>query len=385
MSPQVRCPSCSQFVDPQARTCPYCKVELGIAAVMAAQALASLAVIPSEGPLTPEILVPRIGEYLIEKGALTQADLDRALVYSRQLAEEGSPQLVGQVLLELGLVPRETLDQVITEQILQLQIALQQTNQQLEQRVQERTRELQNALNSLAELDKLKLNFVANVSHELRTPLTHMRGYLDLMDDGTLGELSADQRQAVDVMLRSETRLEDLINELIQFSQVSKEQFGLLLEEQELGELVNSVLPEYTAKAQEHGLVLEMEITQQRLPVMVDKEKLCWVITELIGNAIKFTPPGGRVKIMVWQEGLSAFCMVADTGIGIASNRMEEVFAPFHQLDGSVTRHYGGVGLGLALVKKIIEAHGAEINVQSVEGQGSRFEFHIPVLTCSHG
>ena len=381
MSPQVRCPRCNQPVDSQARTCPFCDVDLARAAVLASQALTSTAMISPDAPMTPEILVPRIGDYLIERGALTQVDLDRALAHSRELAQQGKPRLVGQVLLDLELVDRETLDQVITEQILQLQNALQQTNQQLEQRVQERTRELQNALNKLSELNQLKSNFVANVSHELRTPLTHLRGYLDLMDDGTLGELSEDQRLALEVMLRSEGRLEQLIDELIQFSLASSEQLILDLEIIDFNTLVSSVIPKMAIKAQNNGLALEMELADRLPPVKVDEDKLTWVVMELLDNSIKFTPRGGRVKIAVRQDIQELCCSVTDTGIGIAQDRLAEIFTPFHQLDSSVTRRYGGVGLGLALVKKIMEAHGAAIKVQSLEGKGSQFEFRLPIYS----
>ena len=334
--------------------------------------------------MTPEILVPRIGDYLIERGALTQADLDRALAHSRELAKQGKPRLVGQVLLDLGMVNRETLDQVITEQILQLQNALQQTNQQLEQRVQERTRELQNALNKLSELNQLKSNFVANVSHELRTPLTHLRGYLDLMEDGTLGDLSEDQRLALEVMLRSEARLEELIDELIQFSLSSSEQLILDLEVVDFGKLVSSVIPKMAVKAQNNGLALEMELADRLLPVKVDEDKLTWVVMELLDNSIKFTPRGGKVKVAVRQDDHDVCCTVTDTGIGIPQDRLSEIFTPFHQLDSSVTRRYGGVGLGLALVKKIIEAHGAAIKVKSLEGRGTQFEFRFPICSSSY-
>lgn len=378
MTPQVSCPRCNQPVDSQARTCPHCGVDLARAAVLASQALTAVTVSP-DAPMTPEILVPRIGDFLIERGALTPEDLGRALQRSKELASQGKPSLVGQVLLEMGLVDRETLDQVITEQILQLQNALQQTNQQLEQRVQERTRELQNALSKLSELNQLKSNFVANVSHELRTPLTHLRGYLDLMDDGTLGELSEDQRLALDVMLRSESRLEQLIDELIQFSLSSSEQLILDLQMVDFGKLVSLAIPKMAVKAQNSGLALEMELADQLPLVKIDQDKFTWVVMELLDNSIKFTPRGGRVKIAVRQDSQDLCCTVVDNGIGIPQDRLAEIFTPFHQLDSSVTRRYGGVGLGLALVNKIMEAHGGKIDVQSVEGKGTKFEFRLPI------
>jgi len=200
MSNNVACPNCGELVDPQERVCPHCEVALGFAAALYEQTVASLLASDDKTPIAPEILVPRLGEYLIERGVLTSGQLQVALEYSSGLSARGEHRLVGQALLELGMVDREMLDQVVTEQILQLQNALQLSNKKLEERVQERTRELQNALNKLAELNQLKSNFIANVSHELRTPLTHIKGYLDLLSDESLGTLSKEQLRALRTM-----------------------------------------------------------------------------------------------------------------------------------------------------------------------------------------
>jgi signal transduction histidine kinase len=381
MKTQVKCPRCNQPVDTQARYCPHCQVDLARAAVLASQALTALKPAKVTGSLTPEVLVPRIGDYLIERGALTRDDLEIALARSRELEAQGEPRLVGQVLLEMGLVERETLDAAITEQILKLHEALRQTNRQLEQRVQARTRELQNALDKLSELNQLKSNFIANVSHELRTPLTHIRGYLDLMIDGSLGDISEDQHLALEVMLRSEGRLEELIEELIQFTLASSEMLMLDLSIVDFSKLVSSAISKTITKAQRKHLALEMELNDPLPQVNADEDKLTWVVMELLDNAVKFTQSGGRVKIAVRQVEQMLYCSVTDTGIGIPKERLPEIFAPFHQLDNSVTRRYGGVGLGLALVKKIMEAHEANIKVQSVEGKGTRFEFSLPIYT----
>jgi signal transduction histidine kinase len=379
MSTLVPCPRCNQPVDSQIRVCPHCGVDLARAALLAEHALASVTAAPVSGPITPEILVPRIGEYLLERGVLSQADLDRAVTYHQQEAAEGKRHLMGQVLLEMGLVDRETLDQVITEQILQLQSALQQTNRQLDQRVQERTRELQNALVKLSELNQLKSNFVSNVSHELRTPLTHLRGYLDLMSGGSLGPLSEDQRSALRVLLRSEARLEELIDELIQFSLASSEALFLDLKAVDLYQVVTAETSKAADKIRARGLSLTLNLSAGIPAVRVDEEKIAWVVHELLDNAIKFTPSGGRITVSLRNESQLIFCSVSDTGIGIPPSKVSEIFEPFHQLDGSVTRRYGGVGLGLSLVRKIIEAHGSSIEVYSEEGKGSQFEFYLPI------
>jgi signal transduction histidine kinase len=317
---------------------------------------------------------------LIEKGVLTQVDLQHALEFSRKPGPDGHQRLVGQALLELHLINRETLDQVITEQIFQLHTALQQSNLKLEQRVKERTQELQTALIKLAELNQLKSNFISNVSHELRTPLTHIRGYLDLLYDGSLGEISNEQEIALDVMLRSEARLEELIEKMIQFSLEATGQFTLQLKPGNLREIVDHALQQAKIKAINRPVTLSIDLGDDPCPVMADQEKIQWVVMELVNNAIKFTPPGGIVKVGLDKDTDNAQFYVIDSGIGISPERQTEIFEPYHQLDGSSTRHYGGIGLGLALAKKIIEAHGSIVQVTSEVDQGTYIQFALPII-----
>jgi signal transduction histidine kinase len=151
--------------------------------------------------------VPRLGDYLIEKGLISMDNLQKALDFQKQKAENGKPQLLGQVLVNLGMIEQPVLDKVVTEQIFQLQQALKLSNQTLEARVSERTSELQQALKQLTNLNTLKTNFVSNISHELRTPLAHMVGYLELLRGEDLGPLTAEQQKALDVMLKAYNRI----------------------------------------------------------------------------------------------------------------------------------------------------------------------------------
>ena len=380
MDSQLPCPNCGELVNQLELECPNCGVNLALAAVKREQEVIAKINLNPSIPITPEILVPRVGELLIERGVLTQAGLQRALKYSKKPGPDGQQRLVGQALLELKLIDRETLDQVITEQILRLHTALQQSNLKLEQRVKERTQELQSALNKLAELNQLKSNFISNVSHELRTPLTHIRGYLDLMNEGSLGELSQEQAIALDVMLRSEARLEELIEKMIQFSLEASGQFTLQLKTANFNQVVELALKQAKIKATNRPVGLEIDLGGEPCFVRMDQEKIQWVIMELVDNAIKFTPPGGKVKVGLEGEAEIAQFYVADTGIGISPERLSEIFEPYHQLDGSSTRHYGGIGLGLALVKKIIEAHGSSVDVTSQTGQGTFIQFGLPII-----
>lgn len=378
MAPVQICPRCSQVVDPAMRECPHCGVDLALAAILVTEQEFNAPVLASQSaPLTPEILVPRLGDILLEKKLIEPSELQRGLDYQKQLLAENKPRLLGQVVLELNLIDREILDQVITEQIFQLQAALQKSNLQLEQRVRERTRDLQDALSKLSELNQLKSNFISNISHELRTPLTHIKGYLDLLADGSLGGLSEEQHLAVDVMQRSEIHLEELIENLLRFSIISRGEFTLHKTPVTVFELVKSVITRTEKKAQARSIDLQTYL-QDNLPrVYVDAEKMTWVLLQLLDNAVKFTPKGGHVAICADREEDGVNMCVIDSGIGIPPDRIQEVFEPFHQLDSSETRRYGGTGLGLALVKRILEAHGTLVKVQSVIEKGTRVEFFL--------
>jgi signal transduction histidine kinase len=330
--------------------------------------------------LTPEMLVPRMGEYLIHKGLISAESLQKALNYQQEATGHGNPILLGQALIDLKLLERADLDQAVTEQIMQLRSALQAANRTLERRVEERTVELQKALERVSELSQLKANFVSNISHELRTPLTHIKGYVELLVTESLGTITEEQRHALQVSQQSTTRLEALIEDLILFSLSSRGELSILHENMDLRRMVNLVVKSATSKADERGVNLDIIIDEDVPHVQADAQKLSWVLNQLIDNGIKFTPSGGRVVVTVKREGENLVIVsVTDTGIGIPSNRLNDIFEPFHQLDGSSTRKYGGTGLGLSLVRQIIEAHGSMIEIQSIEGRGSTFKFPLLV------
>lgn len=328
--------------------------------------------------LTPEVLVPRLGEYLVQQGHITEEDLKKALVYQQRKQDKSKHWLLGETLLELGLIDRPTLDQAITEQIIQLRNALEDANRYLEHRVQERTAELQLALRKLSELNQLKANFVANISHELRTPLTHVKGYIELLATESLGALTEEQKKALQVSQRATTRLESLIDNLVLFSQAARGELSLHITPVNLNKVVTDILNYSNPKALDRNITLNAEIKPNLPLVKADEEKISWVILQLMDNAIKFTPAGGKVGLSIKREADTLVKVsVTDTGIGIPKNRLHELFEPFHQLDGSSTRRYGGTGLGLALVRQILETHGSVIDVQSEEGKGTTFGFTL--------
>jgi signal transduction histidine kinase len=332
--------------------------------------------------LTPEMLVPRMGEYLIQKGLITDENLQKALDYQQEETSKGNTILLGQALIDLKFLDRSGLDQAVTEQIIHLRSALQAANRSLERRVEERTAELQTALERVSELSQLKANFISNISHELRTPLTHIKGYIELLITESLGSITAEQRHALTVSQQSTNRLENLIEDLIMVSLASRGEMSIQQEDVDIKRLANLAVKSHADAALARGVNLHAIVDEKVPLVQADSQKIAWVFSQLIDNGVKFTSSGGSVVLSVKCEGQNLVIVsVTDTGIGIPADQLEDIFEPFHQLDGSTTRRYGGTGLGLSLVRQIVEAHGSMLEVQSTDGRGTTFKF--PLLSSA--
>jgi len=331
--------------------------------------------------LSPEMLVPRLGDSLVQKGHIREEDLQKALTYQQEQVAQGITCLLGQALVELKLLKQSVLDQVVTEQIIQLRNALQTVNRSLEQRVQQRTAELQSALERLSELSQMKANFVSNISHELRTPLTHVKGYIALMLSESLGPITSEQQHALQISKQSTTRLEGLIDDLIMFSLASRGELSLKLEAVDISRMATTSVKSIEQKARERGVSIHTVLDKDLPHIQADPQKVAWALGQLLDNAVKFTSSGGRVVLGVQRETANLVIIsVTDTGIGIPPNRIGEIFEPFHQLDSSSTRRYGGTGIGLSLVRQIVEAHGSMLEVISTDGKGSTFKFPLLII-----
>jgi signal transduction histidine kinase len=167
---------------------------------------------------------------------------------------------------------------------------------------------------------------------------------------------------------------------MIQFSLEATGQFTLQIKPTNFSDVILQALKQAKIKAASRPVVLKVDLKTAPCMVLMDQEKIQWVVMELVDNAIKFTPPGGCVNVGLEQEAGNAFFQVDDSGIGISPERLSEIFEPYHQLDGSSTRRYAGIGLGLALVKKIVEAHGTSVEVSSEIGKGTMIKFGLPVV-----
>ncbi len=239
-----------------------------------------------------------------------------------------------------------------------------------------RADELASALSQLEELDRLKDEFMQNVSHELRTPLSLIRGYAEFLERGELGELKPEQEKPVSVIVRRARMLGDMVDDLTAL--LEAEALRLRHESVHLDHLIQDMLADFQAQAEAVGLSLRAQIEADLPAVFGDPGHLARMLDNLIGNALKFTPEGGRVTVQVGQEDDQIVLEVSDTGIGISADQLERIFDRFYQVDGSTTRRYGGTGLGLALVKEIVQAHGGGVSVQSVLDQGTTFRVTLP-------
>jgi signal transduction histidine kinase len=232
-------------------------------------------------------------------------------------------------------------------------------------------------LDQLEELDRLKDEFIQNVSHELRSPLALIRGYAEVLQKGQLGDLSLDQKRPVDIIVRRACMLGDLVEDIT-----------LILEAEagrpdpepvQLEALARVAAEDFQIVAADARVTLRTEIPDQLPPVLHNTTYLRRVMDNLLGNAVKFTSEGGEIAIELSQQGDQLVLEVSDTGIGIPPDKLARVFERFYQVDGSARRRYGGVGLGLALVKDLVEAYGGTVAVESEVDQGTTFTIRLPV------
>jgi PAS domain S-box-containing protein len=247
----------------------------------------------------------------------------------------------------------------------------------LYQALQNRTDELARALAQQRELERLKHQFIQNVSHELRTPLAIARGYAELLEDGTLGLLQPEQQEPIAIIARRMRMLTDLMDDVNAILEAEIQEFER--KSIDLSDLVYATLADFQVVAKEREVHLSSQVVSDALTMRGDPTQIRRVLDNLIGNALKFTPAGGRITVRLQRSEDMALVEVADTGVGIPPDQLDRVFERFYQVDGSMSRRYGGTGLGLALVKEIVEAHGGRVALESKLDVGSNFFVRLPL------
>ena len=243
------------------------------------------------------------------------------------------------------------------------------------------------AARTIAELegrDALKTQFLANISHDLRTPLTAIITHAEILRDGILGQLNDRQLDSVGGIINGGRQLLDMVGEILTYARGAANQLTLARAPMVLHEIVDRVraLNESLVAKKELSLVVDVPAD---LPVVVaDREKVAHVLGNLLGNAIDFTPPGGRVWVVAREvegpAGTAVRFEVGDSGIGIAPEHHDLVFQEFAQVDSSASRQHHGTGLGLTIARKLVELHQGRIWLESQLGHGSRFFFTLPVV-----
>lgn len=250
---------------------------------------------------------------------------------------------------------------------------------QAKDEIARRAEELEEANRRLQELDQMKGSLLNTVSHELRTPLTTIMGFAEFLFDELGGKLSETQRGYVGQIQRSAGRLERLVDDLLDITRLESGTCTISRQELDLSSLVHEGLRGLEPRAAEAGLLLEALVAPETPRVWGDSLRISQVLDNLVGNAIKFTPRAGMIRVTVRPEPGSVRIEVRDTGPGIAAMHVPLLFEKFFQVNPALTREHGGTGLGLSIAKALVEAHGGRIGVESTPGEGSRFWFTLPV------
>ena len=236
-------------------------------------------------------------------------------------------------------------------------------------------------ISAMRAVERMKDEFVSGVSHELRTPLTSIRGSLGLLASGRFGELPAQGARLVQIALDNTERLVRLVNDILDLERIEAGRADLRPRTQPLGPLLTAARDAVAGAAEQVGVTVEC--TPLPVPVDVDGDFFVRALTNLLGNAVKFSPPGATVTIGARVGAAEVHVAVTDRGRGIPADRLGRIFDRFEQVDASDAREKGGMGLGLAITRSIVERHGGRIEVASTPGEGSTFTIALPVSTVN--
>jgi len=232
-------------------------------------------------------------------------------------------------------------------------------------------------ITELAKVDQIKTEFISIVSHELRTPLTSIKGYVDLVLDGDAGEINELQQEFLEVVQQDTNRLAALISDLLDVSRIESGKLTLQLQILEIGELIARVVASLRTQLSEREMHVEVDSGPVPITFKGDEDRLTQVLTNLLGNAIKFSPPRAGISVVARKKGGYLQIDVSDNGPGISKEDMGRLFTKFFRADNAATKETGGTGLGLSIAKSLVELHGGRIWAESELGKGSTFRFTL--------
>jgi len=238
--------------------------------------------------------------------------------------------------------------------------------------------QIEQHVEKIKSLDTFRKELVANVSHDLKTPLSIIMGYTETLQLKNESLSEQERNKFIENISESSKRLNGLVNQLFELSNLENDQVTINNEAFSLGDLVDNMITNYGDLAQKKNITLEFDGTQKNSMVFGDIALVERVIQNLLDNALKFTPEGGRIAVDISQDKEHVHCKISDTGVGIAENELNSVFDRYHK---SGQKNKKGTGLGLAIANKIIELHNSKINVFSKSGEGTTFSFNLPLFT----
>ncbi len=236
----------------------------------------------------------------------------------------------------------------------------------------------------LQRTDRLRRELIANVSHDLRSPLAAMQGYLEtilIKEDALLPE---ERRRYMEVVLKNTRSLNTLVEELFELSKLDAQQIQPQLEAFSITELVHDLVMQFQPRAEQRGVRLAAELPEHLPPVHADIRLVERALSNLIDNALRFTPAGGHVRVVPQAQEGGVCVRIIDTGTGIPAEDLPHIFERFYRVEKSRTRDRGGTGLGLAIANKIAELHGGGLAVESTMGEGATFSFRLPLQPSGH-
>lgn len=232
-------------------------------------------------------------------------------------------------------------------------------------------------ITELKKLEKVRSDFVANVSHELKTPLTAIKGFVETLKTSAKDDPLAAQR-FLDIIDKQTQRLEDLVNDLLILSSIESKEVKMNFMAEPLNKIISSVIALQKKIIDDKGHQVTVDIPADLPSVLVDRQRMEQVFLNLLDNAVKFTPPGGKISIHARWEKPYVRVELKDNGVGIPAEHLSRVFERFYKVDRSRSREAGGTGLGLSIVRQILSAHQGKIEVESSPGVGSTFRIFLP-------
>ncbi|HBA41269.1 MAG TPA: hypothetical protein DCZ05_16585 [Deltaproteobacteria bacterium] len=302
----------------------------------------------------------------------------RRVVHPLQTLREGVERIGrGDLSLRIQLKTGDEIE-VLAEEFNKMTAALEEAYKGLERKVAERTQALVTANKRIDEASKYKAQFFANVTHELRTPLHAIMGFTRLVLRNTEGQLPELHRGDLQKVLMSAEQLLNLINGVLDLSKIEAGRMEIFPEAFRLDEVIHVAMSTVDPMLNDGQIYLTAKIASDIPPMRTDREKLKQILLNLLSNAAKFTEKG-EIGISVWKEDGSVKLVVSDTGIGMRKEALDYIFEEFRQVDPSSTRKYGGSGLGLTIVKRLIGLLGGDIHVESELGKGSKFTVTLPI------